>query len=100
MDDDRASGVDIEQVDDHRNSKFVKIKSEPLRPCKFTLLFGQAKAVSLLHILAAYLMQSVANERCLLVRGSPFLAGSHLANSSRQSSPLLQRYSRFVQKAD
>lgn len=45
--------VDIEQVDDHRNSKFVKIKSEPLRPCKFTLLFGQAKAVSLLHILAA-----------------------------------------------
>lgn len=53
MDDDRASGVDIEQVDDHRNSKFVNIKSEPLRPCKFTLLFGQAKAVSLLHILAA-----------------------------------------------
>ncbi|BDA50344.1 3-hydroxyacyl-[acyl-carrier-protein] dehydratase FabZ [Coccomyxa sp. Obi] len=39
-------------------------------------------------------MQSVANERCLLVRGSPFLAGSHQINSNRPTLPLLQRVSR------
>lgn len=49
-----------------------------------------------LFTVSFYLMQIVASDRCLLVKGSPFRTGSHQLNSSRPTSPLLQRCSRFV----